>query len=197
MTDIDTQKTDEAEIDLLDLFLVLLKYKWFILLATILPTVVIGLILSKLPKDYKTSYTYKVEINDTELRVLQDIFYSKENLQKLTKKIQSCELKNIIPNLTTGTLKQSVRFEILPSLFYTNTRTFDELLEQKNAKGAYLLLQICHESKEVLQKIAPVYRENFEKVIPLYAEKNRLIYGEMDATSKFSKYSQKLNCIFS
>ncbi len=51
----------EDEINLMDYFLVLWKHKWFILLGSIMPTLMVGLIIFFLPRDYTTTYTYDVK----------------------------------------------------------------------------------------------------------------------------------------
>jgi len=50
----------EDEINLIDYFLVLWKRKWFILLATILPTLIIGAMLFLHPRTYKVTYVYDI-----------------------------------------------------------------------------------------------------------------------------------------
>jgi len=51
----------EEEINLIDYFRVLWKRKWFILLGSIIPTLIVGLIIFFLPRDYTTTYTYDVK----------------------------------------------------------------------------------------------------------------------------------------
>jgi len=51
----------EDEINLIDYLLVLWKHKWFILLGSIMPTLMVGLIIYFLPRDYTITYTYDVK----------------------------------------------------------------------------------------------------------------------------------------
>ncbi len=51
----------EDEINLIDYFRVLWKRKWLILLGSIIPTLIVGLIIFFLPRDYTITYTYDVK----------------------------------------------------------------------------------------------------------------------------------------
>ena len=51
----------EDEINLIDYFGVFWKHKWFILLGSIIPTLLVGLIIFLLPRNYTITYTYDVK----------------------------------------------------------------------------------------------------------------------------------------
>jgi len=88
----------ENEIDLIDYFRVLWKRKYFIFLATVLPTLIAVITLFLWPKSYKVTYVYDVRdgvrdgvrddiggwnLNEKNYDVSLSRFYSQENLTKL------------------------------------------------------------------------------------------------------------------
>ena len=103
--------TYEDEISLMDYFLVLWKRKWFILLASVLPTLMVGLIIFLGPRLYTLTYTYDVkdqlkdqikdlfrdrttmdvsnwDLDGQNYNVLLTRFYSKENLSRIITRLQ-------------------------------------------------------------------------------------------------------------
>jgi len=105
----------EDEINLIDYFRILWKRKWFILLASIIPTLIVGLIIFFLPRDCTITYTYDVKdqyrdqyreqyrdqygeqttmdvsswnLDEKNYNVLLNRFYSKENLSRVIAKLQ-------------------------------------------------------------------------------------------------------------
>jgi len=168
----------EDEIDLIDYFRVLWKWKYFIFLFTVLPTLIIFLIFNFLPKDYKIIYIYDTSIDkefsnvlsrefegikgsyqlpgqsEQELlemnsRILLDQFYSKENLDKLASKLRD----NGLDIYAQGISKSQIQLEI------SNTLS---------------TLTIIGNSEQDLQKISSIVRDNFEKIIPTYTVRNEL-----------------------
>lgn len=167
------------EVDLIDSFLVLMKHKWFIALGAIVPTLIIGLVFFLQPRGYKVSYSYRMALGETDIKVLEEKFYSTENTGRLIEDFQSCGLEEHAQKLAAAqaedVLKQFVTFEVSPPLFDTTAKTFDELLKRQEAKGTLLVMHVEEKEEETFPKAASVYRENFEKTIPLYLEKNALI----------------------
>ena len=89
----------EDEINLMDYFFVLWKRKWFILLATLLPTLIIGIVLLVYPRTYKVTYVYDVsnwDISEKNYRVLCSRFYSEENLNKIIDELKKNKLDSIL-----------------------------------------------------------------------------------------------------
>jgi len=71
-----------------------------------------------------------------------------------------------------------VSFQISPSYVKaiepSKAKNLDELQKFQQARGSLLVMRVGAKSKENIQKIASVYRRNFEEVIPLYSEKEEL-----------------------
>jgi len=176
--------TPEDEIDLIDYFRVLWKWKYFIFLFTVLPALIIFLIFNFLPKDYEITYIYDTyidiqfpkmlprelegikdsdqltaqsgqELLEKNRRILLDQFYSNENLDKLAAKLRD----NGLDIYARGISKSLIQLEI------SNTLS---------------TLTIIGNSKQDVQKISSIVREDFEKVIPIYIvreELNSIIAG--------------------
>lgn len=171
------QAVVEDEIDLVEYFLVLMKHKWLILLGTLVPTLVVGAVLFLQPKDYTVSYSYRMALGQTDLKELEDKFYSTENAAKLIEDLKARGLENQAQQSAAGNLKKTVTFEVSPPLFDTAAKTFDESLKRQDAKGTLLVMHLEEKKKDILQEAASVYRKNFEEIIPLYLEKTVLING--------------------
>lgn len=162
----------EEEIDLLDYFRVLWKWKYFIFILTVLPTLIIFLIFNFLPSNYKITYIYDTsfgkdfpklisrefeskkdsyhlnaqseqELFELNRRILLDQFYSKENLDKLAAKLR----ENGFDIYAQGITKSKIQLEI------SNTLS---------------TLTIISNSKQDVRKISSIVRDDFEKVIPVY-----------------------------
>jgi hypothetical protein len=136
----------EDEINLIGYFLVLWKRKWSIFLSSVLLALLIGLILFLLPRDYKIAYTYNMGLDETTFKVLEDQFYSTENLEKLTEKLQVSGFneyaKKVAGAGTYEALKGLVSFEVLPSYFEaiepSKVKNLDELKKLKNSGSGSL-----------------------------------------------------------
>ena len=170
--------TPEDEIDLIDYFRVLWKWKYFIILFTVLPTLIIFLIFNFLPRDYKITYIYdtridkvlpkvlyresegikesyqllaqsKQELFEMNSKILLDQFYSKENLDKIAARLRD----NGLDIYAQGISKSQIQLEISST---TSTLT------------------ITGNSEQDVQKISSIVRDDFEKVIPIYTVREEL-----------------------
>ncbi len=172
----------EDEINLMDYFLVLWKRKWFILLASVLPVLVVGLVMFLWPRDYKISYIYNTGLGEKAFRVLEDKFYSAENLEKLSQKLKAEGLNEYAGKITgigtAGGLREFVSFEVSPLYFDaiepSRAKDMEELEKIQQAKGTLLIMQVKAQSKEHIREIALVCRNNFEQIIPLYSVREEL-----------------------
>lgn len=179
----DKANTYEDEINLIDYFSVLWKRKWFIFLASVLPPLVVGLAIFIVPRDYKIAFIYNMGLDEKGFKVLEDTFYSTENLEKLAEKLQASGFnkyakRRIAEVETDEGLKWSVSFEISPSYFEviepSKAKNLDELQKFQETTGSLLIMRVGAQSKENIREIASVCRNNFEQIIPLYSEKEQL-----------------------
>jgi len=172
----------EDEINLMDYFLVLWKRKWFIFLASVLPALLIGLIIFLLPRDYKIAYTYNMGLDEKAFKILEDKFYSTENLEKLVEKLQEAGFdryaKKLAETQTAEDLKKFISFEISPLYFEvikpSEAKNFEEFQKLQQVRGSLLIMYVVAKSEGNIREIASVCRKNFEQIIPLYSEREEL-----------------------
>ena len=104
----------EDEINLIDYFRVIWKRKWFVLLGSIIPALLVGLIIFFLPRHYTITYVYDVgdpspdqftkqyltnritdisnwNLGQKEYNLLLNRFYSEENLSRITTTLQQAD----------------------------------------------------------------------------------------------------------
>ncbi len=182
----------EDEINLIDYFRVLWKRKGFILLASVLPPLVVGLAIFLSPRDYKITFTYNMELGKKAFKILENKFYSTENLEKLIEELQANNLngytKKIADVGATEGLRWFVSFEVLSyfeAIEPSRAKNLDELEKFQQARETLLIMHVTAQSKEYIRKIALVCRNNFEQIIPLYSEKEQL-------NSKIISFKEKM-----
>jgi hypothetical protein len=172
----------EDEINLMDYFAVLWKRKWFVFIASVLPPLMVGLAIFLSPRDYKIAYTYNMELDEKGFKVLNDTFYSTENLEKLTDKLQASSFNEYTKRIgeveTDEKLKWIISFEISPPYFEviepSKAQNLNELQKFQKARGSLLIMHVKAQSKENIREIASICRNNFEQIIPLYSEREEL-----------------------
>ena len=170
--------TYEDEIDLIDYFRVLWKWKYFIVLFAAVPALIVFSIYNYSPKDYTITYIYDTWFDkeaskmlsrefkgvkdsyqrqalsedkpvEKNRRILLDKFYSEENLDKLTARLR----ENGFDKYAQGISKSQIKLEITDSL---------------------LTLTIIGRPKQNMQKISSIVRDDFEKIIPIYTVRENL-----------------------
>ena len=177
----DGNNYDEDEIDLIDYFLVLGKYKLLIILGSMLPPLLVGFWLYLSPKDYTISYTYDVRMGEKEFKViedtfiLEDTFFSQENLQKLTNKLRENAITFYADRIDED-LSNPISFEVFPSFSEaidpSKTKNFQDFEKVLQLKGSLLIMHIRSKSKDNIHEIARICRDNFEHIVPLYSVRN-------------------------
>jgi len=163
---------------LIDYFRVLWKWKYFIVLGSVLPALIVFLIFNFSPKDYKITHIYDTWLDEEAYKMLsgefenvQDLyqptaqsvddlieknrrillgkFYSKENLDKLAARLR----ENGFNDYAQGISKTKIQLEISNSL---------------------LTLTIIGNPEQDMQKISSIVRDDFEKIIPTYSVREGL-----------------------
>ncbi len=208
------EKIYEDEINLMDYFRVLWKRKSLILLGSVLPAFIVGLILFFLPRNYKVTYVYDVKdqdaydvkdqdaydfkgqdaydvsnwnLNQNNYKILLGRFYSDENTNKIKAKLQ-------------GYNPEAVNFEVSPSymdLSKTKITNPFELEQIRQLEVQLLNMTITGRPKNNISKISSVIRDNFENIMPVYMVQNQLsssaraCRGKM-ASIEENKFNQEL-----
>jgi len=191
------QEYVEDEINLMDYFMVIWKRKWFILVGSIVPVLITGLIIYFLPRDYTITYMYDVKdqmamikdqtkdkptmdvsnwnLNEKNYDVLVSRFYSKENLDRIVNKLQQNDLNKYAELINNARgekeLDKLLVFEVLPPFIdIAKTKETDSAkLEELRLLEAQLLnITIITSSEKDIYKISSVIRKNFETMIPIY-----------------------------
>ena len=194
----------EDEINLIDYFLVLWKRKSLILLGSVLPALIVGLILFFSPRNYKVTYVYDVRgwsiydvrdqsiydvsnwsLNEKNYRMFLDKFFSKENIDKIVNRLRENGLHRYAEQMTkastTEGLKKFVDFEVSPPYMdLTSAKITDPVelvrsLEQIRQLSAQLLnMTVVGRPKNDIPKISLVIRDNLENVISVYTVEEQL-----------------------
>jgi len=172
----------EDEINLIDYFQVLWRRKWFIFLASVLPALIVGLAMFLGPRNYEISYTYNIGLGKKVFKVLEDKFYSSENLEKLVERLQKSGFDKYAEKLaeakTAEDLKKLVSFKISPSYFEVIKPSGAKDVEQpqriQQVQGTLLIMCVRAKSEKNIWQISSVCRKNFEQVIPLCSVREEL-----------------------
>ena len=139
----------EDEINLIDYLMVLWRRKYFIVLGTAIPTLIVGLALFFSPDKYKGAYTYDLGLDEKKCKVLLDHFYGAENWRLL-----AARLKETRPDASAAATSHSgIKLEI---------------------SGTSLLLTVEGNSPEYVRKISSIVRDNIEDVLPMYTVRKEL-----------------------
>lgn len=126
----------EDEINLIDYFLVLWKRKSLILLGSVLPALIVGLILFFSPRNYKVTYVYDVRgwsiydvrdqsiydvrdqsiydvsnwsLNEKNYRMFLDKFFSKENIDKIVNRLRENGLHRYAEQMTKASTTEGLK----------------------------------------------------------------------------------------
>jgi len=183
----------EDEINLIDYFVLLWKRKYCIVLGSVLPVLIVGLVFFFSPRNYEVTYVYDVRddvrddvsnwnLNEKNYNILINRFYSEENLNKIINVLRGNDLNEyaeLIRNAGNSlvALKNLVKFETVPSyadlskMKVTDTKQLEQV---RKLKAQLLNMTIVGEPKEDLLKIASVIRSNLENAIPAYMIQERL-----------------------
>jgi len=153
--------TYEDEINLIDFLRVLWKRKYFIVLGSFLPALLVGLILYFSPRDYTVTYTYDTELDENYRKILLDRFYSEENLDKLTAKLR----ENGFDKYSQEMSKANIQLDVSDTL---------------------LTITVVGISQKDMQRISSIVRDNFENVLPIYSVKKELSNTIAELKSKMA-----------
>jgi DNA repair exonuclease SbcCD ATPase subunit len=178
----------EDEINLIDYFLVLGRHKLLIIVGSLLPSLAVGLFFYLSPRDYTISYTYDISMGAKDYKVLEETFYSDENINKLTDSLQESGLSAYAEKID----KYFVYFSISPDYFeaidLSQAKNFEESQKLRSVQGSLLVMEIKSEFTEEIREIARVCRNNFERIIPMYSVREQI-------KSKISSLKSKMGDI--
>jgi capsular polysaccharide biosynthesis protein len=184
-----TEKKDEVyledEINLIDYFVILWKRKYFIFLATVLPTLIVGITLFLGPRDYKITYTYNVNdwnLTEKNCNILISRFYSEENLDEIINKLQEGGLNKYAELIKkTGNnlnaLMKVLKIEPVPAyidLSKLTTADPEKITQAQKLTAQLLNVSVVGKDKNKFTQMALVIKDNFEKDAPVYTLEEQL-----------------------
>jgi hypothetical protein len=171
----------EDEINLMDYFRVLWKSKSLILLGSVLPALLVGIILLSWPRKYRLTYVYSnLNLNDKDYEVFLNRFYGVENIDKLVTKLEENGLNKYAKQIK----KVRGREDLKGFIDFQTLQPYEDLIKSKNVaitvtdpaklgeimqlKAQLLNMTIIARPKENIPIIASVVRDNLENLIPVY-----------------------------
>lgn len=172
--------TPEDEIDLIDYFRVLWKWKYFIFIFTVLPTLVFSLILNFLPRNYKITYTYihNTSIDKEFPSALYRKFENKKDSNKLPPKSEQepLEMKRriLLDQFYSKENLDKLAAKLRDNGLDIYARGISKSQIQLEISNTLSTLTIIGNSEQDVQKISSIVREDFEKVIPIYTVREEL-----------------------
>ena len=119
----DAQLNDETgvyedEINLFEYLLVVFKYKWFIMIASVLPAMFVGAHLYFSPRTYEVSYVYdNIRPTQVAYNVLLSQIYSKQNLDKIVNSLRENDFGEYASRLHSADAPEEL-FKLAPSPAY-------------------------------------------------------------------------------
>ncbi|MHC4570569.1 MAG: hypothetical protein ACYS0C_00640 [Planctomycetota bacterium] len=190
-TNVQEKSHFEDEINLMDYLRVLWKWKNLILLGSVLPALLVGLILFSWPRKYRLTYVYSnLNLNNKDYYMFLNRFYGVENMRKLTTKLEENGLNEYAKQIKKVQGKEGLKGFI----GFQTLQPYEELIKSKNIaitvtdpaklgeimqlKAQLLNMTIIARPKEDIPIIASVVRDNLENLIPVY-----LVEEELNTTA--------------
>jgi hypothetical protein len=172
----------EDEINLIDYLGVLWKRKYFIVLGSVLPALLVGLILSFSPRDYKVTYIYDVALDEIGYNALLEQFYRVGNLGKLGAKLAKDELDKKYRDILLERFYSAENLDNLAAKL--REHGFDKYAQemygmckdkiQLEVSEALLTMTVVGRPQKDVRQISLIVRDNLENVLPIYSVKKEL-----------------------
>ena len=175
--------TSEDEIDLIDYFRVLWKWKYFIFLFAVLPALIVFLIFIFLPKDYKIAYIYDTWLDKEPSIALSSEFegIKFENIKDLYQlqaqskdKMLEKNHRILLDKFYSEENLDKIAAKMRENGFGEYTQGISKTQIQLEISDALLTLTIIGSPEQDMQRISSIVRDDFEKVIPIYTVREEL-----------------------
>ena len=191
---------DADEIDLAEYLMVIWRHKYLIVAGSILPTLIIGLMLSSGPRQYKLTYTYSNwKLDDKSFEMFLDGFYSGENLDRIIRKLKDKGFEKYavsIGNAGAGgrkSIQQLILFEVWPpymDLSRTEGKDASEMEELRKLTSLLDKMTVTAEPQSDVAAIASIVRNNVENVTPLFDIERELIAEVNEYRTKMARIEE-------
>ena len=170
--------TQADEIELADCFGVLWKRRYFVSLATLIPTITAAAVLFFLPKTYRSVFLYEQNLTEKNFTILLNRFYSDDNLSNLKNRLSKEELSAYGQLFNSGEqLKKIIVIEAVPPFVdfsKANITNPDQINKLKDMKTSLLKVNVFGKSKDQVEQLSSVVRNNIENTLSLYAIRDQL-----------------------
>lgn len=166
-TDAQQEAHFEDETNLIDYFKVVWKWKYFILLGSVLPVLIISSILFLLPRSYKVTYTYNNwNLNGKEHRLFLTMFYSQENTSRIIARLP--DYNRQIVNFEAWPSYADLKKTMADALAPAQDLTAKEIEQIWYIRPQLLNMTLTCRSEEESRNISSIIRDNFENTMSLY-----------------------------
>ena len=185
----------EDEINLADYLRIISKRKYFIFSCSVLPALLVGIILFISPKNCNVTYTYDVMQDNKDIRMLADIPGNIENLNQLKTELEKDELSAKSSKILLGSFFDTENLNKLATKLRENG--FDEYTKEISdskihlaISGTLLTMTINGSSRDNMQRISSIVRDNFETNLLTYAAKQELTSNISNLKTKINEFEQ-------
>ncbi|MEN6578787.1 MAG: hypothetical protein ABFD90_20760 [Phycisphaerales bacterium] len=164
---------DEREPAILRYLYLLWKHKVLIAAVSLVPAAIVALALSLWPRKYTATFVYERPLAESQYGVLQQRFYSQENLDKIAGCLREQGLTGYAGRMEKAQVRQAfdklIRFEVAP-MYPRRLQTTDPATStQISAFQAKLLfVRVFGASEPEVRKAAAIVMGNIESVLPIY-----------------------------
>jgi hypothetical protein len=178
----DEPEVRTTEMSLADYFRVIWKRRRFILIVSVLPSLITGLVIHVWPRKYRVTYTYDIRLDEKGYKMLLDKFYSEENLARLNSRLKEEEhgwyARELARASRKNELKKVIGFRVSPRYFEVlNTAkriNVGEVEEIQQVRGTLLTMTITGRPQKDMERICSIVRDDFEWVVPMYSVQHQL-----------------------
>lgn len=192
----DESAREEAEPAVVRYVCLLGRHKFLIAVVSLVPAAIVALALSLWPRKYTATFVYERPLAESQYSVLQQRFYSQENLDKIAYHLRGQGLTDYAGRLDRARVRQSfdklIRFEVAP-MYPRRLQTTDPATStQISAFQAKLLfVRVFGSSEPEVRKAAAIVMGNIESVLPIYdirkdlkesIQRYRLLAAEIEDT---------------
>lgn len=175
------------EINLIDYFKAIWKWKVIILFGSVLPALAVGLTLFCLPRTYAVNFVYRGwNLTNQGYETIFSRFYSGENIENVVGKLHEAGLHEYAERFGQAggrdELKKFVQFDVVYSrvslakpnvtVSVTDMATLEKIRESdqlQQLKSLGLNVEIFGRPKSDIRKISLVIRDALENVLPVFS----------------------------
>lgn len=169
------------------------KRKLLILIVPLLAAATVAVLLCLWPRQYAATLAYERPLSEREYSVLLRRFYSRENLDKIGRRLNEKGLTRYAQSLdeagTEESFQRLIRFEVAP-MYPKRLQTTDPATSEQISvfQARLLLIRVMGRSAQEVAGISSVVTGDIEGILPLYDIRNSL----KDSIQEFKKLAAEI-----